>query len=357
MSAPLNSALYALLEHKFGTVRIANEGAPAHIQRFPDPLNPGKFVTRAQSWGEYYCVCCPFCNDTDHKLWVNHRYGATYDERSGRRADTYLACCYKNDCIKKEGKGAQLEQLIFGPGRPIVKNAVIRTVDMSTVDLSVKTPGAIVPLSDLPAEHPACSYLLQRGFDPVELSDMFNLGLCTEPTKRYAIMRDRIYIPSYVNKKLIAWQGRLSRDAVGKEIKYYTQGKKSQALYNYDVASRHDCVVIVEGAPSVWRLGPLGVSLFGKTLSYWQENTIATTWSGKPVFVMLDYGAEQDIENTVFKLCQHNLQVVPVLLPDERDPAEYSRPELHDILTHAASAVGVAVPDCLDFLRQTDSPA
>ena len=350
MAAPLNSALYALLDHKFGAVRIANEGTPAVIQRFPDPLNPGRFVTRAQSWGEYYCVCCPFCNDVGHKLWINHRYGSDYDERTGRRSHTYLACCYKNDCLKEDGKLTQLENLIFGPGRPIVKKAVIRAAHVSADDLALKEPGVITALTDLDAGHPALFYLEQRGFSPTKLAGQFGVGVCTAPTSRYAIMQDRIYIPSYFNRKLVAWQGRLPRDARQGEIKYYTQGKKSQALYNYDVAADQPCVVIVEGAPSVWRLGAIGVSLFGKTLSYWQENTIATTWAGKPVFVLLDYGADQEIEDTVRKLCQHNLHVVPVLLPDERDPAEYSRQALHAMLLSAADAIGVDAQSCLSSL-------
>jgi len=353
MAAPLNSALYSLLEHKFGSVRIANEGAPAHIQRFPDPFNPGKFVTRAQSWGEYYCVCCPFCNDADHKLWINHRYGAEYDEEKGRRADTYLACCYKNDCVKENGRSVQLEQLIFGPGRPIVKKAVIRTAEINLADLELKAPGLIRPLSELPADHDARVYLANRGFDPDYLAAVFDLGLCEAPTARYEIMRDRVYIPAYFNRKLVAWQGRLARDAKSKkEIKYYTQGKKSQALYNYDNACDQDCVVVVEGAPSAWRLGSIGVSLFGKTLSYWQENTIATTWSGKPVFVLLDDDAAQETEKTISKLRQHNLQVVPVFLPDERDPADYTRAALRDLLLHAADTAAVAAGNCLDSLKE-----
>lgn len=352
MSAPLNAALYAALEHKFGSVRVANEGAPAHIQRFPDPLNPGKFVTRAQSWGEYYCVCCPFCNDTGHKLWINHRYGATYDERTGRRSDTYLACCYKNDCVKQPGRATQLEQLIFGPGKPLIKKAVIRATSINAEALELKVPGVVAPLSELPDTHPALAYLKSRGFDPAYLEDRFDLGVCTTPSTRYYMMQDRIYIPSYFNRKLVAWQGRLAREASKREIKYFTQGKKSLALYNYDTACQQACAVLVEGAPSVWRLGELGVGLFGKTLSYWQENTIATTWAGKPVFVVLDYDAGPELEAAVAKLCQHNLQVVPVLLPDARDPAEYSRVDLHRLLSAAATSVGVDASGCLDVLIQ-----
>lgn len=345
---PLNPTLYALLEHKFGEVRIANAGSSARVQRFEDPRT-GKIVTRAHNWGEYYCVCCPFCRETNFKLWINHLYGSTCNSRTGRRNDTFLAHCYRSDCLEAEGRSAQLEEMIFGPGRGFRRNVAIRqgthTPENETLDL----PGSIIPLTDLPQQHPAVEYLTARGFNVQELTDVFNVGLCTEAVNRYRIMNGRIFIPTYFSGRLVAWQGRLSRDATKNEIKYYTQGRKSRALYNYDNAARESAVVLVEGAPSVWRIGRSGVCLFGKTLSYWQENTIATTWSGKPVFVMLDCDAHKELERAVTQLCQHNLKVVPVVLPDARDPADYSREELRGILSSAAADVGVTVD--LSFLR------
>lgn len=337
---PLNPTLYALLEHKFGEVQIANAGSAARVQRFIDPRT-GKVVTRATNWGEYYCVCCPFCRETNFKLWINHMYGASCDPKSGRRNDTFLAHCYRNDCLEVEGRSAQLEELIFGPGRSLRRNMVIRPGTVPDVNETLDLPGTILKLPDLPEHHPAIEYLVSRGFDINELSTTFNVGLCVDASPRYKIMNGRIFIPTYFNGRLVAWQGRLTRNAGKNEIKYYTQGRKSRALYNYDVAAKENVVVLVEGAPSVWRLGKAAVCLFGKTLSYWQENTIATTWAGKPVFVLLDCDARKELEQAVMQLCQHNLKVVPVVLPDARDPADYSRADLFSILSEAAASVDV----------------
>jgi hypothetical protein len=340
---PLNPNLYALLEHKFGEVKFANAGSAANIQRFPDPLHPGRIITQAHWWGEYYCVCCPFCNDVGHKLWINHLYGADYDQRTGRRTDTFLAHCYKNDCVAQDGRAGQLEDMIFGPGKWGAKRMPIRSGDVASSSETIEAPGDIIDLRDLPPTHPAIQYLTSRQFDINELAETFHVGLCTDASSRYRIMNGRIYIPSLFNGQLVAWQGRLTRNTSNKqEIKYYTQGRKSRALYNYDNACRQPAVVLVEGAPSVWRLGRSGVSLFGKTLSYWQENTVATTWAGKPVFVMLDCDAQKELEQVVTQLCQHNVHVVPVVLPDARDPADYSREELRDILSSAAASVDVS---------------
>jgi DNA primase len=127
--------------------------------------------------------------------------------------------------------------------------------------------------------------------------------------------------------------------------KYYNSPgmQKSQVLYNYDRALDMPAVVVVEGVPSVWRIGRAAVCLFGKTLSAWQCNTLSTAWSGKPVFFMLDNDAQIEIDSAVTELCRHGVNVVPVILPDSRDPADYSRAELRDILRAAAEAVEVKV--------------
>lgn len=336
----LSPTLYAFLQHKFKDVRIANQGSRAAIQRVRDPLNPNRTLTNAQQWGEYYCVCCPFCNDVGHKLWINHMYGADYNKKSGRRTDTHLAICYKNDCIESPERREQLEDLIFGPGRRLLPKLPIQAGSVSFEPQQISAPGKILNLLELPDTAPAIEYLTSRNFDIELLTNAFGVGVCTEPLPQYRVMRGRIYIPSYFNQQLVAWQGRLPTNQKV-DMKYYTAGTKSRALYNYDLACRQDCVVIVEGAPSVWRLGAIGVSLFGKTLSFWQENTIATTWTGKPVFIVLDHGENEAIEKAATQLCRHNIKVVPVLMPDARDPADYSKDDLRELLLSAADSVGV----------------
>lgn len=345
---PLSPILYSFLQHKFGEVRIANQGAGTAIRRIQDPLNPNRVLAQAQNWGEYYCVCCPFCNDVGNKLWINHMYGAEYNARTGHRTDTHLAICYKNNCIASPERRGQLEDLIFGPGKRLIAKMPIQTGTVSFETQQIAPPGKILNLEEFPDSSPAVQYLIGRNFDIDILSNVFGVGVCTEPSPQYRAMAGRIYIPSYFNQRLVAWQGRVPT-AQKVDMKYYTAGTKSRALYNYDLACRQNCVVIVEGAPSVWRLGAIGVSLFGKTLSFWQENTIATTWAGKPVFVVLDHGEEDAIEKATAQLCRHNLKVVPVLMPDERDPADYTKEDLRELLSSAADTVGVPVD--LSLLR------
>ena len=339
---PLNATLYAFLQHKFKDVRIANQGAAAHVRRVRDPVNPKRTITQGLSWGEYYCVSCPFCNDTANKLWINHTYGVDLDPNTGRRTDTHLAVCYKNNCVDSPERREQLENLIFGPGRRFLAKLPVSAGEIVSGPETVEFPGKIIPLTELPEASAAVGYLVRRGFNIAELTERFDLGVCAEAIPRYRAMQGRIFIPSYFNGNLVAWQGRVPTDRQV-EMKYYTAGVKSRSLYNYDAAKEQEFVVIVEGAPSVWRIGAPAVSLFGKSLSYWQENTIATTWVGKPIFIVLDFGEEQAVEKAAAQLCRHNLRVIPFVMPDTRDPADYTRDEFFDLLHTAASACGEIV--------------
>jgi len=347
---PLNPALYAMLEHKFGLVRVANAGAEAQFSLVPDPMTPGKFDRRYWQSGEYYTVCCPFCQDAGYRLWVNYRYGAEYREKTGRRSDTHLAICYRRNCLKQPGLARQLEDMIFGQNKRFTPTMIAQPALEDAPPLVIEPPGEIVPLAELPADHPAVTYLAVRGFNARELSEHFGVGVCVAVNgDRFRIAANRIYIPVTHNEKLVGWQARTAGDAKYGPKYYNAPGmQKSRMLYNFDTASKQPFVVIVEGVPSVWRIGAPAVCLFGKTLSAWQRLTIATTWVDKPVFVVLDSDAQDETDQAVTQLCEHALQVIPVLLPDDRDPADYSRPELRELFANAAAAVGVAVD--LSFL-------
>ena len=157
-------------------------------------------------------------------------------------------------------------------------------------------------------------------------------------------MRNRIYIPITANNHLVGWQGRIVGEAA-KAPKYYNSPgmKKSRMLYNLDSAKTQPFLVVVEGIPSVWRIGLSAVCLFGKSLSNWQRLTIATEFSSKPVFLVLDNDAQEQTESIYASLSAIGVKVIPVFLPDSRDPADYSREELFDLLQSTADAIGAEV--------------
>lgn len=337
---PLNPYLYSLLVSKFGSVKIANEGVPAYVTSYPDPLRRGRRITKADCWGEYYLVCCPYCDDTRHKLWINHRYGA--DVEYGRRTNTHLAVCYKNNCTAHTGKREQLEAYVFGTSKNFRK-APIKTVVSTFTPVKIEPPGKILSLAELPEEHPAIQYVLGRGFVPDMLSAQFGVGLCDSVTQqKYDIVKNRLYIPILYQGDLVGWQARAIHDhAYGPKYFNAPGTSKSRILYNYDAVADKPFVVVVEGVPSVWRLGAYGVCIFGKSLSLYQQMLIANTWGTKPVFLMLDNDAKAEMQQATAVLKQRSVNVVPVYLPDSKDPAEYSRYALAAFMSAAASASGV----------------
>jgi hypothetical protein len=328
---PLNATLYSLLEHKFGEIRIANEGAAAHIQRFADPLRPGRFVERAHTWGEYYCVNCPFCQDARFRLWINHLYGADYE--NNRRTRTHLATCYNEDCISKPGRREQLEDMVFGGGKRLFKKVAIRAPSAEFVHKAVAAPGEICSIAGLPEFHPAVKYVRSRKFDPLVLDAKFQIGVCTYTTEAaYKIMLNRLYMPIHFNGELVGWQGRTVNDGGGPKYFNCPGTSKSRMLYNYDRAREQPYVVVVEGVPSVWRIGDPAVCIFGKTMSLWQQTTISTTWAGKPIILMLDNDARVEMDHAAELLRARGADVRTIYMPDKRDPADYSEGEIQDMI-------------------------
>src|SRR5947208_1421278 len=102
--APLNPALYAALQRAFGQVRIVHADARMDAVYLPGP--DGRLRLEVISAGEYLTVCCPFCNDTRFRLWINYRWGLR-DVRTGTR-NRWLAICYHEDCLRAEANRVAL---------------------------------------------------------------------------------------------------------------------------------------------------------------------------------------------------------------------------------------------------------
>jgi DNA primase len=219
----------------------------------------------------------------------------------------------------------------------------LRPVTEQLAPEPIRPPGTVIPLSELPSDHPAREYVAARGFDADALTANFNVGLCisVDAPKLYTA-RGRLYIPVTYRQELVGWQCRAIAPNV--EPKYFNAPgmKKSALLYNYDQAQSQPYVIVVEGVPSVWRLGKAAVCLFGKTMSYQQQKLIARTWAGKPVFLLLDHDAKHELDRATTTLSNMSVNVVPVELPDERDPADYSSADIGDLLAARASAAGVS---------------
>ena len=73
MSNPLNPGLYRRLQLNFHRVKFADEGTAMQAQGVLDAAGDKQLIF-TQS-GEYYRICCPYCNDTRFRLYVSYMFG------------------------------------------------------------------------------------------------------------------------------------------------------------------------------------------------------------------------------------------------------------------------------------------
>lgn len=105
-------------------------------------------------------------------------------------------------------------------------------------------------------------YLESRNFDP----DVMEIVWKLQSTGNFGAMKYRIYIPIYLNGRVVSWQ---CRDITGRsQLRYLGQTQEKEilsnkeTLYGIDSTFGKSCV-IVEGVTDVWRLGPGAVATFG----------------------------------------------------------------------------------------------
>lgn len=323
--AILRPALYRRLMQCFGHVRVVCEGQPY----VPGKSDPGSTKPRTDHWGETYITRCPFCGGDD-KLYINHLWHYFDKETDSQRL--WMVKCQRRDCLSTYERRCQLSVLVFEtvslgggpdvllPGKPKAK-------------LPPELPGELIPVHRLPEDHVAAKYLRDRSFDLVELSRDRSVSFCKRALYRFPYAENRLVIPAYFKGKLAGWQARLLLPPPPdrkKVAKYMTMPGmvKSDVLYGYDLAVRHNFVVLCEGPTDCWRFGPEAVALFGKTLSYRQRELIADperAWHRGCVVVLLDSDARAESDRIAMDLKDRVANVLRVDLPRGFDPADYSR--------------------------------
>jgi hypothetical protein len=350
MTQRLNPGLFWRLQRCFGSVRVENAGDPGYGGTGIDPvtLHPR---SRGRG-GEVYIVACPFCADQRGHLYINHRYGLR-DPETGSD-NTGLAHCFRRDCLGDPEHRRELADRIFSLMAHDFDNAgrlppASESDPFARRSTIIEPPGELVALTELWEDHRAAQYLTKRGFDLAELGRLWGVAYCVVPCA-YNEMLGRIYVPIRMGGRLVGWQGRYDGEldwaATGRPKYYNAPGmRKGQLLYNYDQALRQPLVVVVEGVTDVWRVGPAGVALFGKSASPEQARLLAAGWHGKPVVVLLDADAPEEAEKVRKQVAAlHPEQVVVVTLPEGMDPGSCPRDELWGLVRAEAARQGANLP-------------
>jgi hypothetical protein len=393
----LNPILYNALKRAVASkhlpgndVKVKGQNETFKGKYYTDPLSHRKRVKKDQE-GETYWICCPCCGDTRYRLCINYKWGI-YDE-DAQSKNKHLIHCFNEEC---QSNGPDLlEKLesavksIGGRNKSQLPPKSVKEVPQEEKPLPL--PGLVANVKDLPPTHPASQFLLSRGFDPRLLGEHFGVEFCY--TSTYPFANNRVIFPVRMHQELVGWQARYIDGAGGGDVtglhfcrscratarfeskqrvctrcrtealepvpKYWTSPgfKKGHALMNYDHATTWlngkpaEFVIIVEGPMDVYRIGsPEGsclpgpaVALYGHSLSSQQKMLLFNSWRDKTIVVMLDADAYTAAENIArdLKATGRFKAVLPILLPDNRDPADCEHSFIWKLLQRQASDVNL----------------
>ena len=351
----LNRALYRRIKATFGNVSVRHVGEKQERKLSTD-LSTGKPRPVITHPGEYYAVCCPFCNDTRFRCYINHTYGR--DDELGR-PQTHLATCYNAGCPLASGDSAtyqKLEEMLTGYHLFELRKAILQEGKSVDVDKIRSTwPGKVTRIDKLPHHHESHIYLAGRGFDPEQIGRFYNVHWCTQADR--FICQDRLIIPIYHNKKMVGWQARAAYDCDWKMSyvpKYYNSPGTPlrHILYNFGNSVQYRTGVIVEGVTDVWRLGPQAVGTLGGTFSIQQQSLFARGFKGYGGVYLPDPDVILKSEpKLIEKITQMILDMNSKLnsgfckvdLPEETDPGSLDRTFLRPYVSQEAAKQGVKV--------------
>lgn len=347
----LNRALYRRCKATFKCVRITNKGEK-QTRRWTTDLVTGKSKPVIKHPGEYYIVCCPFCNDTRYRCYINHRYGT--DDELGR-PQLHLATCFNAGCrlaSKSANVYEELAQLLCGNKLVELRKADITEGKEVNVDeIRMNWPGKVIRVDKLPPEHEANVYLAERGFDPEIIGRFWNVHWCYESPR--FVCQDRLIIPIYHKKAMVGWQARAAYDIDWKQShlpKYYTAPgtPRRQILYNLGNAANYRTGVIVEGVTDVWSIGPQAVCTLGAAMTTHQQSLFRRHFRDHSGVLLFDPDVKEKIaENAALIVAgmQPHLKsgFCVVQLPDGFDPGSLSREFLRPYVAQQAAEQGVTV--------------
>ena len=321
----LNERLYRRLNHVFGTVKVAKTGAP--LVWVPDVFGPTSI--RVIDYGETYRVNCPFCvkkGDPDHRyrLWISHAYGT---EIRGRRR-YHLATCFHNNCLHDSAAMDELRNLILLPSSVALPTQITEP-SLKTPLIYSSLPGSCIKISELSVQHKSNQFLLDRGLNLDFVYKHFDVYYCFD-SELFPYAIDKLVFPIYFEGKMVCWQCRYIGVPITKGCpKYFSPPGSSikSFLYNYDVASQCDFVVVVEGILDVLNVGLPAVAIFGKSLSAHQQRLLRRL--NKPTIIFLDPDASEEAEAIARDLNQSDVRIIR---DAPNDPGKLSREQLYALV-------------------------
>lgn len=348
----LNPALYRVLQHRYGTVKVSSRGAPYQYRVETDPVTRRPKVIQIHG-GEQYCVCCPLCGEQRHRLVIGHRWLTRPAPHLPML--TSNAICYNTHCqvTRIEFYGDILRDL-----HDAEIGIALREIDQPKVveppKIETRLPVGTVPLTSLPADHPALAFLASKytGLDPRYLSDCYAVGFTDQPDPYYKLAQNRVIFPIFDKGELRGWQGRTIDRA--NTIRWVLSSGFHKTFYNGDRIGPNHYPVIAEGIPSAIACGPTGTCIFGKELDELRAKEFGSRWEGAIIALDPETFIPDEREGSNGKVFAHVLRDKlakyckgPVyLLPWPESILDVARRKLeYSIAKQEAKAKGQEIPD------------
>ncbi|HET9285770.1 MAG TPA: hypothetical protein VFR24_27785 [Candidatus Angelobacter sp.] len=222
-------------------------------------------------------IRCPMCGSDDPSqhmglrldgtAWGCHRNAEHRGKSPVRLIVALLGCSYNQAKLTLEQYDAPDPDSL-----PDILSGLLGTLSDTAGSNSQKTaPNLIFPseFQAISASGRFYDYLYNRGLDnPIEVATTYNLQCCN-----VGKWKDRIIIPVYKNRKLIAWTGRAITDPINAPRYLSTSNAIKTTVLNDDV-SPGKLLFITEGPFDAikldffgYRLGASAVAVFGTSIT------------------------------------------------------------------------------------------
>jgi hypothetical protein len=357
MSNPKNSyrnnLLFNRLTRLYGDVRVAHEGEE----------------------GEEYRICCPFCHDKFHRLYVNCKWGVI--DPLTQQSNIHLVNCYNEKCVdplkddertwqkRCENRQELFDTVYRGLGRQISLSPISAT--QKPENEPAEWPGRVIRLNTLASKyptHPAVTYLQARGFDPAQLGTQYGFVYCDQVTNPlYQMAENTIIIPIWKGNMLYSWISRKIGEAPPntprkKWKKYYNMPGRSMSTvgYNLDLALCYSTLVIVEGVFDAIKTGAYATCMFTNsvpaTLRKQIVKGLAVYGDDAVVVIMLDPSQSDEanrrksvhhIEAAAAAFVNYVPHVLKIYLPNNQDPGSMTHEEITKVILQTAEQENVKI--------------
>jgi hypothetical protein len=301
MTEPLNPKLFNLLNAQPGGALITSPGvALEYDTEYDVERKRWKLITKVT--GEYYVLFCPLCGRTKSRtLYINHawrtklvdKFGAVLNDGQSDMLATCFDCHAEREFVPLDGVSRKRVNKIVKYFSSHKQNSLaFSTIAKRATQQQVYIPPPpVILLRDLPPDHRARQYLLNRPGHPVDpdyISDVYGIGYAStfpygdednDPVLRaHQRAHDRIVIPLVKDGKVVHWQARVIDDNDPRSRWQFPPGSKPFPFRNWDMASRFNGVVLIEGFFDEVAAGPSGLTLFTKDMNYQKAEMVVNQW-------------------------------------------------------------------------------